>query len=131
MSPQTRSTKQAEKAAKLRERLESLKRSILSTGPIVQGSILKRTISREDPLRPGKTKAYGPYYQWTRKIAGRTVIQNLTRERALAFTQAIRENNRLERLLAQMRDVSLKFLELTTPGVAKRKREKAGKKRLS
>jgi hypothetical protein len=135
MSPQRRVAKKAGepggKAAKLRERLETLKRSLLSVGPIAQGSILKRTIRREAPRRPGETKNYGPYYQWTRKIAGRTAIQNLTESQARKYAGAIRENRRLEQTVAEMRTVSLKFLDLTTQGVAKRKRVRKGEKGLS
>jgi len=107
---------------KLESKLEGLKRSLLLLGPVVQGSILKRTIRREDPARPGEMKDYGPYYQWTRKIAAHTAIQNLTAAQARAYAGAIRENRRLEATVSQMRIVSLKLLELTTPGVAKRRR---------
>ena len=111
-----------EKAAQLQRKLDDLKRSLLGLGAVAQGTILKRTIRRDDPARPGETKDYGPYYQWTRKIAGRTAIQNLTAAQARAYARAIREHRRLERTLAQMRTVSLKWLELTTTGVAKRRR---------
>jgi hypothetical protein len=117
--------------ARLERKLDDLKRSLLALGPVAQGSILKRTIRREDPARPGEMKDYGPYYQWTRKIAARTAIQNLTTEQARAYGQAIRENRRLERIIAEMRTVSLKLLELTTPGVAKRRRKRDGAKTLS
>lgn len=126
MSPQSRPEKKAlipgGKATQLHERLEILKRSLLSVGPIVHGSIFKRTIRREDPRRPGETKDYGPYYQWTRKVAGRTAIQNLTQAQAREYARAIRENRRLERTIAEIRTVSLKLLEFTTTGVAKRRR---------
>src|ERR1035437_528501 len=135
MPPQARPAKKADapgaKEMKLHERLESLKRSLLEVGPLAQGSILKRTIRREDPRRPGETKDYGPYYQWTRKIAGRTAIQNLTQAQAREFARAIRENRRLERTVAEIRTISLKLLEWTTPAVAKRKRTKREGKGLS
>jgi len=108
--------------SRLERRLQDLKRSLPDLGLAIQGSILKRTIRRPDPARPGKTKAYGPYYQWTRKIAGRTAIQNLTAAQAKAYSRAIRENRRLERIVADMRTTSLRLLELTTPGVVRRRR---------
>jgi hypothetical protein len=108
--------------SRLERRLQDLKRSLPDLGLAIQGSILKRTIRREDPARPGKTKAYGPYYQWTRKTAGRTTIQNLTATQAKAYARAIRENRRLERIVADMRTVSLRLLELSTPGVVRRRR---------
>jgi len=117
--------------ARLERRLQNLKRSLLDLRPAIQGSILERTIRRHDPARPGNTKAYGPYYQWTRKVAGRTAIQNLTAVQAKVYARAIRENRRLERIVADIRATSLKLLELTTPSVARRKRRKEGPKPLS
>ena len=117
--------------ARLHERLERLKKSLMRTGPVAQGSILQRTIRRTDPARPGKMKDYGPYYQWTRKIAGRTAIQNLTAPQAKAYARAIRENRRLEKTVTEMRAVSLKLLALTTPSVAKRRGKRKDAKTLS
>jgi len=128
MARQTRLEKERER---LERKLEGLRRSLLAIGPVAQGSIFERTIRRADPARPGRTKDYGPYYQWTRKVAGRTKIQNLTATQARVYARAIRQNRRLERIIAEMRDVSLKWLELTTPTVAKRKRKDARAKTLS
>jgi hypothetical protein len=117
--------------SRLERRLQDLKRSLLALRPAIQGSILKRTIRRHDSARPGKTKAYGPYYQWTRKVAGRTAIQNLTAAQAKVYARAIRENRRLDRIVADMRATSLRLLELTTPGVVRRQRRTKGAKTLS
>lgn len=106
--------------AHLQRRHERLKRSLLNLGPTLQGSILRRVIQRPDPEHPQRTKDYGPYYQWTRKVDGRTAIQNLTPSQAKTFERAIRENRKLENTLDQMRAISLKLLELTTKGVQKR-----------
>lgn len=108
----------------LQKKLERLKRSLLTLGPVLQGTILPRVIRREDPERPGHTKDYGPYYQWTRKLQGRTVLQNLTPAQAKAYNRAIRENQKLEELIADMRATSLEILESTTQGVQKRKARK-------
>lgn len=108
----------------LQKKLERWKRSLRTLGPVLQGTILPRVIRREDPQRPGHTKDYGPYYQWTRKLQGRTVIQNLTPAQAKAYGRAIRENQKLEKLIAELRAASLKTLEATTKGVQKRKARK-------
>jgi len=104
----------------LQRRHERLKRSFLKRGPILQGSILRRIIQRPDPAHPQRTKDYGPYYQWTRKVDGHTVIQNLTVTQAKAFERAIGENRKLENTLDEMRAISLTLLELTTKGVPRR-----------
>ena len=107
--------------AELTQKHERLRRTLLTPGPAIQGSILRRIIHREDPEHPGETKDYGPYYQWTRKVKGRTVIQNLTPSQAKTYGRAIRENRRLEKTIAEIRAISLKILELTTERVPKRK----------
>lgn len=105
----------------LKSKHTRLKQSLLRIGPAIQGTILRRVIHRDDPDSPGTTKAYGPYYQWTRKIKGRTVIQNLTPSQAKAYAEAIRENHKMEKAIAEIRATSLKILELTTIGVRRRK----------
>ena len=106
----------------LERKYDRLKSRLLSLGPVLQGSILPRTIRREDPENPGRMKDYGPYYQWTRKREGKTAIQNLSASQSKAYGKAIGENRKLEQILGEMREISMRILELTTEGVAKRKR---------
>ena len=105
----------------LSRKLDRLKQTILTLGPVLQGTILPRVIHREDPEHPERRKDYGPYYQWTRKVKGRTVIQNLAPAQAKTYARAIRENQKLENIIAEIRATSSKMLELTTQGVPKRK----------
>ena len=101
-----------------------------ATGLLLQGTILTRSIRREDPDCPGRQKTYGPYYQWTRKVAGKTVNVNLTARQARDFQKAMDRNRRLETLLDDLRKLSLEILEATTPSVPKRTRRKPGKQAL-
>jgi hypothetical protein len=107
------------------------KKRLLSLGPVLQGTILPRTIRREDPENPGRMKDYGPYYQWTRKREGKTAIQNLSASQSKAYGKAIEENRTLEKILGKMREISMRILELTTKGVAKRKGPKGQQNGLS
>jgi hypothetical protein len=100
-----------------------LKNTLLSLGPVLQGTIISRTIRREDPRKPGQMKDYGPYYQWTRKREGKTAIQNLSASQSKSYAKAIREHRRLEAILGKMREISFKMLGLTTESVAKRRRK--------
>jgi len=115
------SPKQIDALEKKRLRLQQ---SLAALGPTLQGSILRRIIRREDPAHPGAMKDYGPYFQWTRKRSGRTVIQNLSASQAREWEKAIEENRKLENILEKMRELSLAILELTTEGVVKRKMRK-------
>ena len=106
---------------RLLRRHQTLRHSLSELGLTLQGTVLRRSIVRDDPGHPGRVKNYGPYYQWTRKVEGRTVIQNLTASQASTYGLAIRENRKLEKTICEMRAISLKILELTTEGVQKRK----------
>jgi hypothetical protein len=115
----------------LEREFERLKAGVLKLGPVLQGNILPRTVAREDPRRPGRLRQYGPYYQWTRKVGGRTVNVNLSASQARAYGRAIAQHRRLEVLLERMRKVSLKILETSTEGVKKRKPRKTNESALS
>jgi hypothetical protein len=120
------------KSRTMRERqYERLKARLLKLGPVLQGSPLARTVRREDPREPGRRGELGPYYQWTRKLGGRTVNVNLSAAQARAWSRAIAQHRRLENLLEQMRQVSLKILEESTEGVKKRKSKKPNGRALS
>ena len=109
-----------EKINVLWKRYEALRTALAGADPILQGSILKRRFKRPLPSLGGKKQSYGPYYQWTQKREGKTVNVNLSRSRAAAISKAIRENQRLERLLVRMRSISLHLLESSTPAVSRR-----------
>jgi hypothetical protein len=115
----------AKKIERLREKFERAKAGLAKLGPIAQGSILARTLEQSDPRAPGRTRRLGPYYQWTRKIGGRTVNVNLSAAQAKAFGRAIAQHRRMEAILGAMRELSLKILEESTEGVKKRKPRKS------
>jgi hypothetical protein len=100
---------------------EKLKKSFLDIGLVQQGTILPRTIQKEHPKKKEKIKTYGPYYQWTKKIKGRTVTNNLTPSQAKTYEKAIKEYRKFKNILSEMMAISSKILEKTTTSVAKRK----------
>jgi hypothetical protein len=102
----------SDKASNLQlwKRYERLKHSLAELGLIAQGSIWPRTIRRKDSR--GRWKRFGPYYQWTKKEKAKTVLANLSASEAKVYGRAICEHRKLEKILAQMRTVSLKILEL-------------------
>jgi hypothetical protein len=105
----------------LRRRYERLVRRLGKVGPILQGTITQRTINREGVRSPGESKTYGPYYQWTWKQDGKTVTVNLTASQAKAYQRAIENNQRLQKLIQEMRNLSTLICEASTKGVRKRK----------
>jgi hypothetical protein len=105
-----------------RRRLERLRRKLGKIGPVLQGTITERVVVRDTRGEAGKR--YGPYYQWTTKKHGKTVTVNLARRQAKSFQKAIDNHRELERIVSEMRDLSLEILEQTTAGVQKRARGK-------
>jgi hypothetical protein len=108
----------------LRRRYDRLAARLAKVGLVLQGTITQRTIEREDPAAPGKQKTYGPYYQWTWKRRGKTVTVNLTASQAKVYQKAIDNHRKMEKILKEMRALSLKICEATTEGVKKRKSKK-------
>ncbi len=53
---------------------------------------------------PGRR--HGPYWQYTRKVNGKTVTRRLTSRQAALYTEWISNGRALRNLLAQMRQVS-------------------------
>ena len=54
------------------------------------------------------SKLHGPYYQWTRKVGGKTVTVRLSLQEATLLEEWIANGRRLDRLIGQMEGVSLR-----------------------
>jgi len=65
-------------AESLGRRYRKLALKLAATGPIIQGTITERVITRKTGKEKKEEQRYGPYYQWTYKSAGTTVTVNLT-----------------------------------------------------
>ena len=99
---------------------ERLKKGLAGVGLIAQGTIIPRRITKPDPSDRRKKKSYGPYYQWTMKIKGRTVTINLSPSQVREFKKAIANNRKLENTLTRMRELSEQILNGSTVGVTRR-----------
>ncbi len=107
----------------LQKRYDRMKAKLASIGLVLQGTIGERYIERPS-ARTEQSNRTGPYYQWTRKKAGRSVTVNLSKVQYKQYQVAIEENRKLEMLLAKMRELSEIILDKTTEGVAKRGQKK-------
>jgi len=90
---------------------QELLASLAHTGYISQGSVLDR--SRLRPPRSG--------YQWTRKLARKTVTVALSAEQYHALGQAIQNRRRLQQTLKKMERLSRKILFGSLPDTRRRK----------
>ncbi len=88
--------------------------SIARTGLVLPGSIAERSTvcgragcaCMKDPPR-----RHGPYFQWTRKVAQKTVGRYLTREQSEDYTAWIRNDRRAHELLRRLEELGIDALE--------------------
>jgi len=86
-----------------------------SIGFISQGSVVVRTTSCGKPgcrCQGDPPQRHGPYYQWSRSVAGKTVSRRLTEREAGLYRGWIANRRRLERIVAQMEEVSAAAAEI-------------------
>lgn len=89
-----------------------LRRSLAQLGYITQGSVQDRT------ARQGG----GAGYQWTRKMAAKTVTVSLTQEQFTQMKQAVANYRKLRQLLRQMEKLSRTIIFHSAPHPNRRKR---------
>ena len=88
-----------------------LQRQLARLGHISQGSVFERG--------PGQQ---GSRYVWTRKLQAKTVTVALSEAQYHWLRQAVANQRKLERIVAQMQTLSRQILFETVPGVVRRKR---------
>jgi hypothetical protein len=103
--------KKSASALSLQRQYQRLCSSLGSTGYISQGSVLDR--SRLRPPRSG--------YQWTRKVARKTITVALSREQFLSLGTAIQNRRQLQKTIAQMEKLSRQILFQSLPDTHRRK----------
>lgn len=106
MNKRTNSTIQS-----LERQYRRLSSSLAAIGYISQGSVLDRSTLR--PPRSG--------YQWTRKLAQKTVTVALSPEQFHHLHKAIQNRRALTKTLAQMEKLSRQILFSTLPDTSRRK----------
>ena len=72
----------------------------------------------------GKVKTCGPYYCLTWKETNKTRTRSLSIEQYKLYSKAIANHRKLDKILFQMRQISMRFIHQTTEDVPKRVRLK-------
>jgi hypothetical protein len=96
------------------KRYQALKGAIADLGLFCRGSIVKRFMPCGKPgcrCLATPPELHGPYYQWTRKVGGKTVTVRLTRQQAEALQEWIANGRRLDKIMTQMQSLSLRIAE--------------------
>jgi hypothetical protein len=94
-----------------RVRFEILKQAIADIGFFRRGTLTRvRVRCGKDSCAcaTDPDKRHGPYVQWTRKLAGKTVSERIAREHVPLLEEWIHNARELERLLDEMQQVSLR-----------------------
>lgn len=108
-------TQQTEKQLqRLRKDYETLKQQIKDLGYVLPGTIQKRQYSCGKPNCRCVTEGilHGPYYQWTRKVSGKTVNINLEKDVAAIVKEWIQNNRKLRRLCSRLEKNTLAMLRI-------------------
>lgn len=95
-------------AAKLAAELDTV-------GFISPGSVVSRYTSCGKPscrCQADPPQRHGPYYQWSRAVAGKTVSRRLTDDQAQLYQDWIANRRRIEQLIAQMDQTSAAAADL-------------------
>ena len=97
------------------ERLELRHRALLSEladiGLVLRGSIARRMTRCGQPscrCKASPPQLHGPYYLWTRKVAGKTVTAQLSPEQAVLCQAWSHNMRRLDRIVRELQAIGLK-----------------------
>jgi hypothetical protein len=89
---------------------QALQRALSQIGYFRRGTLLKRFMPCGKPgcrCQESPPRLHGPYYQWTRKVDGKTVTVRLTPEQAQLLGGWIETGREMERIIAEMERLSL------------------------
>lgn len=109
--------------ARLQRRYRELTDQICELGFIATGSVIERytvCAAAGCHCRADPPMRHGPYVQYTRKVAGKTVTARLTGEQVQRYREQIADRRRLDELVAAMDQIATQARELpaTDPGQA-------------
>jgi hypothetical protein len=88
---------------------DELAAELATVGFISPGSLVSRYTSCGKPgcrCQGDPPQRHGPYYQWSRAVAGKTVSRRLTEAEAELYRSWIANRRRLEQIIAQMEQTS-------------------------
>ena len=101
-----------------------LKSTLLGIGYFRRGSLVKRFMVCGKPscaCHGTPPRLHGPYYQWTRKVKGKTQTVFFTREQAQLLSGWIAAGRDLDHIIAQMERLSLRVTDRLLRELAPRK----------
>ena len=104
-----------QRLAAYQNRYRQLAAQLAEIGMISAGTLTRRYTRCASPgckCRADPPQPHGPYWQWTRKIDGKTVTRRLTPAEAKLYREWIANDRRLRRIVDQMRTIAAKAAEI-------------------
>ncbi len=92
-------------------------------GPFRRGSLLQVLTRCGTPgcrCRADPPRRHGPYWQWTRKVGGKTVTVRLTEEQAVLLRPWLENAKRWDQKLGELEDLFAEIADRLLAGVAER-----------
>jgi hypothetical protein len=87
---------------------------IARTARVLPGSIQRRQMRCGRPgcaCHADPPTLHGPYWQWTRKVAGKTVTRYLSPEQASHYENWVANDRRIRELVARLQAIGIDHLE--------------------
>jgi hypothetical protein len=100
--------------AELAPEYRHLRLALSRIGYFRRGTLLKRLMTCGKPVcacKASPPRLHGPYYQWTRKVDGKTATVNLSAEQATVLEKWIATGRELDRIVAEMEQISMQATE--------------------
>ena len=100
--------------ADLPRNYQQLRLALGRIGYFRRGTLLKRLMTCGKPgcvCKASPPRLHGPYYQWTRKVDGKTVTVRLSAEQAELLAGWIAAGRELDRIISVMERISMRETE--------------------
>ena len=84
-----------------------------TAGPALPGTLTVRAYAcgkHDCRCHTGPTRLHGPYAEWTRKIAGKTVTRRLTPGQLAQYQPLFDNAKKLRALLADLQDLTMQII---------------------
>jgi hypothetical protein len=111
---------------------KQLQLALSRIGYFRRGTLLRRLMTCGKPgcaCKASPTRLHGPYYQWTRKVDGKTVTVRVSAEQAKLLEGWIAAGKELDRIVAEMQQISMEVTELMLQRLPPPKRKAPVKRR--
>ena len=115
MVPSMPATPRQADLTRLSQDYAQVRAELAEIGSLLQGSVTERRIPCGKVACACTTDVrawHGPYIQWSRRKAGRTVSTYLTQEQAALCREWIDNNRKLEKIVGRMLKLSLRIARL-------------------